>query len=64
MSDELTAALVVLAAAIGFAGPVVLLVAAGWGASEVATLAAAGEPTPVIEFVCCTSIVFSYVIPR
>jgi hypothetical protein len=58
MSAESAAAPAVLAAAIGFAVPA-LLVAAERGASEDETLAAAGEPTPVIEFVCRASIVLS-----
>ena len=63
MSAESAAAPAVLAAAIGFAVPVVLLAAAGRGVSEEATLAAAGEPTPVIEFVFPTSITLSLCLP-
>jgi hypothetical protein len=58
MSDESAAALEALAA-IGFAVPVVLLVVAGRGDKEDATLEAAGEPTPVIELVCRISIAIS-----
>lgn len=59
MSAESAAAPAVPAAAIGFAAPDVLLVAAGCGTSEEDTLAAAGDPTPVIELVCATSITLS-----
>jgi hypothetical protein len=59
MSDESAAALEVVLVAIGFVVPVVLLVVAGRGDNEEATADAAGEPTPVIELVCRTSIAIS-----